>query len=270
MKKLFVCGDSWMSPMVNHPGTHFSEIFAKEIGFEVVAYAHPGMSNGGIAIQLDTAIKNKADFILFDTTTYDRIEFIKDKDDTNHRAPDIINSPAAEPKGSREAAPLTITDLSYHITSALSYIQNYNKNANLISDPIYNLLTLIDNRGAVLKEREKLIPNLGEKLKILKDYIVELYHPRWKYQQDRMMMYAISHKLHTSNIPYIYCFDTLKVRHHLSGFTWPWLEPKNNVTLLCDDIRRTPLRGPDPGYHTSYETQAKLAALLIDHYYKYY
>ena len=80
MKRLFICGDSWMSPTTNHPETHFSEIFAKKTGFDLISYAHPGMSNGGIAVQLDTAIKNKADFILFGSTSFDRIEIPKDND----------------------------------------------------------------------------------------------------------------------------------------------------------------------------------------------
>ena len=76
MKKIIVCGDSFMSPVVgDYAGTHFSEIVAKEINYELVAYSRGGMSNGGICIQVKSAIEAKPDLILVGTTYFDRLEY---------------------------------------------------------------------------------------------------------------------------------------------------------------------------------------------------
>ena len=38
MSRLVVCGDSFMTPVTTHPKTHFSEIIADNLGYELVAY----------------------------------------------------------------------------------------------------------------------------------------------------------------------------------------------------------------------------------------
>jgi hypothetical protein len=248
MKKLFICGDSWMSPTTNHPETHFSEIFAKKTGFDLISYAHPGMSNGGIAVQLDTAIKNKADFILFGSTSFDRIEIPKDNDLEKNFAESF-----------------SVYDLLYSTPSALSTVQlGSNNDFNLVSDSLYSLINVpVSFRG-------KVVPRYEQKVKIIKDYISELYFPQWKMQIDRMMMYAVAHKLHLSNIPYIYLFDTIGVKSPSTSYNWAWLDPKNNIKNFEDSISGTTLIGDDPGYHTSYETQVELADILLAHYNKYF
>jgi hypothetical protein len=77
--KLIVCGDSFMSADVNRPNTHFSELL-NEHGFTVINLARGGISNTGIAFQLETASRLKPNAIVFSSTSNDRIDLVmKDK-----------------------------------------------------------------------------------------------------------------------------------------------------------------------------------------------
>jgi len=254
MKKLFVCGDSWMSPNIKHPDTHFSEIFAKKLGFELISYAHPGMGNGAISIQIETAIKNKADLILFNSTSLDRIEFIK-----NTKVEKDVNLES-----------FSVSDLLYSESSALSTLQKGNNDsASLVSDSLNSLISLIDSK--IQTNLAFAVPNLESKLKIIKEYVSELYYPAWKSQLDRMLMYAIANKLHLSNIPYVYCFDHIGATSNHNDFFWTWLEPKNYISDKFDIFMgNTNKLKFDPGYHTSYETQIEMADILFAHYNSYF
>ena len=72
---LAVCGDSYFAPAVAVPGTHFSELIAKHYNYELFPISRGGSSNGGIRLQISTAIQENADFILVGDTWTDRIEF---------------------------------------------------------------------------------------------------------------------------------------------------------------------------------------------------
>lgn len=244
MKKLIVCGDSWMSPNNNHPDTHFAEIFAKKLGFELIVYAHPGMSNGGISAQLNTAIQNKPDLILFNSTSFDRIEFIRD-----------IN---LEKKADNPLNTFNVSDLLY--------LHNENNDhASLVS---YSMNSLLDEQSK--PNFNGLIPDLEKKLKAVKEFVSELYYPLWKYKMDSMIMYAIANRLHLSNIPYVYCFDRIQSTQQPNDYNWLWMQSKNFIPELNDVTMRTKIGEQDPGYHTSYETQVELADVLIAHYSKYF
>jgi hypothetical protein len=88
-----------------------------------------------------------------------------------------------------------------------------------------------------------------------------MYNPSWKRQTDEWIMYAILHKLHLSNIPYILCVDNIDTKHAKCF----WLENSiNNVVSQIDEIRTN---GTDSMlvYHTSADTQKEIAEYLINH-----
>jgi hypothetical protein len=236
MKKLIICGDSFMSPAVEYPNTHFSEIIADKLGYELISYSRAGMSNGGVAIQLDTAIQQKPDLILVATTYSDRIEF-----------------PINDPKPTDN---FTIDDISYHhTTTSLVSIDTQNTCAQLIST---NLTEVISNQCFNTFE---LCEQPRKKEKAIKDWFRYLYHPDWKNQVDRWMMYAILHKLDESTIPYIICRDPLNVVPMCS-----WLKDDAlvwHINKMMDDRKQVDDSGPSLPYHTSIETQAIVAECLL-------
>jgi hypothetical protein len=73
--KIVVCGDSFMSADVHRPGTHFSELLTR-YGHAVINLARGGISNTGIAFQIETAIKLNPDAVVFASTSHDRIDLL--------------------------------------------------------------------------------------------------------------------------------------------------------------------------------------------------
>lgn len=86
MKKLGVCGDSYMASMAfdennldNGYDKHFTELLAKKLKWDIVTFARAGCSNQIIRLQIDEIIKEKPDCVIILTTMPDRVELpIKD------------------------------------------------------------------------------------------------------------------------------------------------------------------------------------------------
>lgn len=72
---LVICGDSFMSADTEKPGTHFSELLTA-YGHSVINLARGGISNVGIAFQLETATQLKPDAVIFSSTSSDRINIV--------------------------------------------------------------------------------------------------------------------------------------------------------------------------------------------------
>lgn len=253
MRRLIICGDSFMSPRLQHPKKHFSEIFAEHLDFDLVCYSRSGFSNGGISIQIETAIQDKPDLILFNTTNSDRIEFhsgISEQTNSSH--------------------PFSIKNLG-----------DTNNNSQELSDPFYtfdesktlvsaNLNGLLSRQADIYwenlyrKEMTSRFPDWEDKLDSIAQYLTHLYSERWKQQTDRMIMYTTLHRLHLSNIPYIFVHDWLGLLD--SAYHPYWLESKNDTTKLVDRIRMNATTLYDPGFHLTYEDSQKVAELLIGHY----
>jgi hypothetical protein len=243
MKTLVVCGDSYMSPVVGkHAGTHFSELIAKELNYELIAYSRGGMSNGGICIQIDTAINlnPKPDLILVGTTSYNRIEW-------------PINQDPIEK--------FTVQDLVYNdhksfLSSSYTWL---NKTPKLVS-------TILSDIWERYKKSAyyEIDPLIEHRVRALYRYFELLYHPSWKREQDKLMLYAILHKLHVSKIPYVICFEGIK--NYAKEFEWlnygnslNYFYTQFNEILACSNVTAE----TDPGYHTTPECQQKIADKLL-------
>lgn len=260
MKKLIVCGDSFLSPVLSFPGTHFSEIFSKELDFELLCYSRSGMSNAGIAIQLNTAIEKRPDLIIFNTTGFDRTE-IPVKYSNEFKLHDTYKC-------------YTVENLLY--TQSLGLSSNYdwvNKNSNIWSIGISDVLshmTFNKNLNQYFNHNAmsnlELIEDFEEKVKATKSWFNFLYDPKLKKMIDSLMMYGIMHKLHMSNIPYIWVHDSLFSIGNPVDFSW--MPNKNNVSVQGGTIvyNNRNLENQDPGYHTTFEGQHKIAQFLIEHY----
>jgi len=232
MKTLYVCGDSFVTPSSAVPDTHFTEILAKKFGYDLKVLSHGGMSNNGICLQVEYAIKNNASFVIVSPTYYDRLDItILDK-----------------------TTPYDATDLFYPGSSYVNFVDDVNK--SLISGG-----SLLNYDDWHIDSPMKRINGIGEKVHHLREYFVNLYNPVWKQQQDIWALYAALHKLHVSAIPYLVVlskYDLLSEFNWLNetNYTLPWHEIEDIVGLFQKS------NVSDPGYHTSTKDQVYIAKKL--------
>jgi hypothetical protein len=234
MKTLYVCGDSFVTPSSVVPNTHFTEILAKKFGYDLKVLSHGGMSNNGICLQVEYAIKNNASFVIISPTYYDRFDL-----------------PIIDKK-----TPYDVNDLFYPGDTYASFVDDINR--SLISGA---LLNYEDWHVNSLIRR---IKGIKEKSHQLKEYFSKLYNPVWKQQQDIWALYATLHKLHVSAIPYLIVLSKYDL---LSEFNW--LNETNYTLPLNEIIDRVTLfkksNMPDHGYHTSSKDQIYIAERLLMH-----
>jgi len=258
---IIICGDSWMSPRVHIPSTHFSEIFAKQHNLNLVAYARAAMGNGGIFLQIEEAIRKKPKLILVGITYSDRIEFNSSNDfrEGQIKTGEVILKDLVYGK--------IISDSSSEFgrRSDLSCVNLSNINGSLKSEALLQFVSDDFYSAGALEPLP--VSDQHDKLQAIKMYFRHLHHVSWKAKVDTNLMYAILHKLHLSDIPYIICFNALEST--LNKENLYWLQDKN---IFWPKFIRLPLSPgePDPGYHTSFETQIKIANILIEHYQKYF
>lgn len=74
MKTLYVCGDSFFSCDDSVPGIHFSEQIASRSNLVLMSLDRQGISNSAIRLQVERAISDRANFIIFGATDCHRFE----------------------------------------------------------------------------------------------------------------------------------------------------------------------------------------------------
>lgn len=248
-----------MSPRIHCKGKHFTEIFCNELGYEIISYARSGFSNGGIAIQLNSAIREKPDFILFNLTTSDRVE---------------ISVTETSTKSEKEFNRLINID----------QISDANSRPGELSDPFYvrngrqvlvsgNLSSLLDdnkNNQLYFGTMVDSYPDWWTKIESLQSYHKNVYSEVWKRHVDTMMMYAVIHKLELSGIPYILVHDFLYLL--CSEYRPSWINYKKETHSIVNDIRINygPSFGQDPGFHLTFEGSQKVADILLTQYNNYF
>ena len=95
--KICVCGDSFLTPDIRYPGTHFSEILANKYNHEVINLARGGISNVGICFQFEQAVKLHPDIIIYSQTDASRMaiptgKFIRNNGLKNIRYTDKVSA----------------------------------------------------------------------------------------------------------------------------------------------------------------------------------
>ena len=234
MPKLIVCGDSWMTPdYYNYKNTHFSELIAEELGYDLITYARGGMSNGGIALQIEQAILDKPDLILFGTTVIDRIELSMIAEEETHHG--FVTTCA------------NVSDLSY-----FPRIFNQHTSPTLISD---NLMSLLNNN---IKEKYPNVSNPKEKDNAIKQWFMHMYSPKMKRKNDLWCMRAVIHKLHLSGIPAMLVIDLL----NMPNDEIPWYECITGDTY--GSIKYVDKSKNTCGYHTLPDQQIEILNLIKD------
>lgn len=247
-KKLFICGDSYMSASVHTPKKHFSELIANNLDFKLHSIARGGMSNGGICMQIEYAIEQNADLVLIGTTFADRIEFIAQ--DSDSQSIDCTN---------------ILYRHSIYLSAQAESVMAANKLPSVISDNLVSLLDENDNYNILYDD----IPDMDKKIKAIKQYYLHLYNYALKRKQDEQCLYASIHKLHLSKIPYIVVYDPEQLVSNIpwlanSAFT-PIAIPAIADHFINEYNKDNKIKYQDPGYHTLPETQRIFASQVLEY-----
>lgn len=245
---IITCGDSYMAPIYGdddeYSDTHFTQIVANALGRELVVFARSGMSNGGICLQIEAAIKAKPDLIIIGTTFSDRTEI-------------AVNSPT----NSNRHLPLhSIFYYAYDKDSNFKLPQDgvpwyqWHKNSKptLVSESIVNLLNFQDYK---VNPTYMSLPDIDIKVNSVKQWFDHLYHPVWKHKIDSWCLAAVVAKLQASGIPYIVAHEVVKIDLPIPD--------EHTTSKHFETYKKIPDR--DPGYHTTVGAQQKIAKLVLDH-----
>lgn len=174
---IVVCGDSFMSADVHRPGTHFSELLS-EHGHVVTNLARGGMSNVGIAFQIEAATNLNPDLILFSSTSPDRIDVI------------INNRKFFSHKG--------LKNFIY------PYKSDSSTGSQFVGD--INAAILSDVIPAFLEPRPDLPTELGDpnRPELVKQYLALFHDTEFKKVLDSWILGFWEYRLNEKQIPFIH------------------------------------------------------------------
>lgn len=259
IKRLGVCGDSWMSavkaPREGH-SRHFTQQIAEYFGSEYITYARGACSNSVIRLQIDACIKAGCDYVIIKDTTPDRGEF---------------------PIGPAYRYNDGILNVLYHGDDVSCDNSDFRsigiqRNASLLSNTYNNI---VKEDGALFKDRDGQIMgsdyhgfdrlNQGQ-INFLHKYILYYHDPQWAIMKDAWILRDGLNQLEKNNIAYsfisTYTFNTgiFELSSNIVTSESP-LNPSSGEYATPD----TDPRGlPKARYHTHVEEQDKIAKAWID------
>jgi hypothetical protein len=202
--KLIVCGDSFMSADTFLPNTHFSEIL-KTYGYNVTNLARGGISNTGIAFQLEKALTLKPDAIVFSSTSSERIDLvIKDFDSSKGLKNFIYPYVCDSSTGSEHVGGL---------------------DAAILSDVIVAFLT---SRPDLPIELQNVVDS-----DFIKQYISLFHDANFKKILDTWLIGYWKYKLTENQIPFVHLYNDGPVGQHMYCYV------RQNPTLVNQCVYHT-------------------------------
>lgn len=258
MKKLMVAGCSFSAASPTHPGTSWSELLVKKLGWQLVNLARPGCSNGGIRIQIEEIRRQKPDFAVVSATFWDRMEL------PAQAAPFDWSKTA----GKRwEWEPIeqhlqsrTIKN-GYNRNDGVNNINYGNNNYNMICETIFTLAENYRNpyRGPLNKDTQTAV----------RYWVDSIYDSEWKKQQDEWIIIEGILRMHLDNIKFLFLPNLLWVFDPDNPTQWRdaipgtipdhyvALDPKRTTQVACGTYPCDP--DNDPGYHGNFQSQHLIA-----------
>lgn len=263
MKKLMVAGCSF-SAVSNHlPGTSWSEILAKRLGWQVVNLARQGCSNGGVRIMIEEIRRQRPDFAIVTPTFWDRMEIpAKAAPFDWSQGPSIgWNPPLERHLQNRERKN------GYNRDDGINNVNYGNNPNNMICETIF---MLAENHTHPPYRPQK-IDKIAQMA--VKHYIDAIYDANWKQQMDQWIITEGVLQMFHDGLNFIVS----------PALLWPWSVEnqtqwrdafpavipdqyimQNSLESVLSVSGSYPFEGEDPGYHTSQEGQEKIA----DNYYR--
>ena len=233
---------------------HFSEIISDTIGWDIVCLSNVGYSNFGIVDQIKTAISIKPDCIIFNTTSFDRSEFVVDHDkihDYGHSKYPLLR----------------------YLHYDYEYIRNLLKHNNLTP---YLISIGIDSpviSDYYIKIAYSLDKNLGRKVEKSRDYIqdniksyMNLYDNSICSVYDSALVNMTILEIIKSKIPFICMMDYLNLIQGDNYFDNNYILPfSDTISEVINENKRTghTFQTLLP-FHTSLEKQKDFAEIILD------
>jgi len=234
--------------------THFSEIIADTIDWDIICLSHVGFSNFGIVDQLKTAISINPDLIIFNTTSFDRNEFVIDYN-KNHCS----------------------AHSQYPILKYLHYdyfyIRQLLKQDNITPYMISLGLSSPAIPNYYIGMAHNLDKNLGKKVEESAEHIennikslLSLYDATINYFYDSVIINYTILEIIESKIPFICMMDYLNLiehKHHFqsNNYILPWQYTKDQVELENNKAGYT-FETALP-FHTMLERQKSFAETIL-------
>ena len=225
MKKLVVCGDSFMSPCIDESrGLHFTELLTEKIGWELVPLARGGCGNQTIRLQIEEAIKMQPDCVIIGLTSPDRFEF-----------PIVRGEHLYTTHGGLS----NISYQRYPDASALNDLFD-------IMSPTLESLTMSN----VFNGFEE---NFSEYDRdVIQKWYTLFYDFHWKTQTDAWIIYGGLRRLEDLGIPF-YCINHTLGVHDLDEFGDVIIKEENELNPWTFRSTISPYR-----FHTDEESQRTL------------
>lgn len=253
-----VAGCSFSAPSKTLPGTAWSEVMAKELGWDLVNLARQGCSNGGIRLQIEEIRRQRPDFAVITPTFWDRMEI------PANSAPYDWN----RPQSAGENPPLEkhLQDRTrgngYRREDGIKNVNYGTEPSNMICETIF---TLAEN-----------FPHPYRTSKLNKDaqrgiraWIDTIYDNAWKKQCDEWIMREAAMSLYLDGIKFIFVPVLLWPFDPNYQTQWRDAFPKNLIPdeYIMLDEKESPLSvcgfngwvGEDPGYHSNPHGQEIIA-----------
>ena len=266
MKSIVVCGDSFSALSKVLPGTHFSEILSKRLGWRLHNFARRGCSNGGIRLQINEAIRLRADFVIVVPTGWDRME-IPVRDNFYDRPRNIVKKFGNFLQDFLQDT----TRSSYDPDKGVDNI-NYDpdKTDHMIFETIFSLAENYPHEY----RKDKLSTDKAE---AMKQFVNHVYDSSWKQQMDKWILSEGICHLHGNSIPFsiergMLWKDRKDLMNSLPNFiNKEHIRPDNELVGTGTYLYPLKDTDQDPGYHSEPGGQIWIAGLyekLIKNTYK--
>lgn len=252
-----VAGCSFSAVSKTLPGTSWSEILAKKLGWELVNLARQGCSNGGIRIQMDEIRRQKPDFAIIGPTFWDRMEIPANSAPYNWDQP---MSTGENPPLERHLQNRTLGN-GYNRADGIRNVNYGTEPSNMICETIFTLAENFDHpyrMARISKDAQRGI----------RAWIDSIYDNAWKKQMDEWMIREGVLMMYLDGIDFLvtpnllWPFDSHNPNQWREAF--PSIIPDRYILTNSAESPQSicgnnPFTGEDPGYHSSPRGQEIIA-----------
>ena len=260
--KLMAAGCSFSAVSKTLPGTSWSEVLARRLGWDLVNLARQGCSNGGIRIQIDEIRRQRPDFAVITPTFWDRMEIPATSAPYDwNQAPSAGENPPLERHLQNRAL-----GNGYRREDGIRNVNYGTEPSNMICETIFTLAENFDHpyrQGRITKQAQTGV----------RHWIDSIYDNAWKKQCDEWIIREGVIMMYLDDIKFIVFPNLLWPFESRSQNLWreafPALIPDHYINLDPATTQLSmygnfPYEGEDPGYHSSPEGQEFFANILYN------